>query len=393
MSDRTDVLDLLATHRPPYFEDPGDLARRRGDLERAISAPLPQGFSSFPPSRAGLLRRSRPLTIGIAAAATVAAVTGGSTALFAKHNATGSPAVVSSALATGTKGQWLVLSTESTSFTQANLNGKNFNLRQVDKRETWLPQQAKKANFTSRTTTIGLADAKAKTIWNAAGSPKEVPTGEVKNGRFVANGTIAVSSTSHENSIHNADYSTGAADHTCAGGDQCTKLYGDPKAAVKRLTASVAKSFEERGTTAETVPDAKDGSTTLPVPDSVHRSNITFNDVRDMIADPAPRATRLALVRQLDVAHVKKIGLVKDTKGRSGMGYISTGGSSKGTRWEERLIIDGKTGTLLADESRYYTSKTTPPKAPSESTVYLGIRWSNATPPRSNQKNADGTQG
>ena len=85
MSDHIDVMDLLATSRPAYFDDPGDLRRRRDDLERAISAPLPAGFSSAPVSRIGYLRRSHPFVIGIAAAATIAAVTAGSMVVSAKR--------------------------------------------------------------------------------------------------------------------------------------------------------------------------------------------------------------------------------------------------------------------------------------------------------------------
>jgi hypothetical protein len=398
MRNHTDVIDLLATSRPAYFDDPGDLRRRRADLERAISAPLPQGFSSAPVARTGFLRRSHPLTIGIAAAATIVAVTAGSMVVSSKKDQKGSVASGGTAVASAPKGKYLLVTSESHDLAPAKVNGKTIKVDSMTKDQEWIPRHSEDASYSASTSRQVMADPEATQAWKSAGSPTKILMGN-------AVGKNDTKLTYTMRPLDNASGTEVGVNHTtsteagCGTLDQCARFPATEKGAVQRfntLAAAAAKWDLQTRKSLETdgVPENNNRPAKPATEDEKAAivARATYRIAEGLLNSPISPAARVAILGELDrIAGITKIGPVKDQKGRTGVGFTTITNDE-----ESRMIVDTKTGQLLASELR----KTKPggldswlkPTDIYQSTVYLGMKWTNANPPKPNIKHPDGTE-
>jgi hypothetical protein len=400
MRDHTDVMDLLAAGRPAYFDDPGDLERRRTDLERAISAPLPPGFSSAPSARSGYLRRSHPLVIGIAAAATIAAVTAGSMVVSSKQDSEGSPAGGGLAVATAPKGKFLVLSSEEHHLGPAKLNGKVIKVDSFSESQEWIPRRSEDSGYSVTTSRDVLADAQEREAWKNAGSPTKLATAVPGKGekKLTFNGTTTIDA-APETQVGRDE----AAKTACGTVDECARFPADAEGAVKRYNAIAEKAANWNLQTQKSLEadgDPENGNRPGKPATEAQKAQIVADAKIETIASllnaPISAKARMAIYRQLEtIPGIEKLGPIKDQRGRTGMGYITS------VRWDEvmeaRMIIDPETGQYLAHELRQKSPDQDPlytwlePTDIQQSTVYLGMKWTNATPPKPNVEHADGT--
>ena len=396
MRQRTDAMARLAASRPAYFDDPGDLQRRRSDLEQAISAALPPGFSSAPVTRTGVLRRSRPFTIGLAAAATVAAVTSATTVIFNQKTGHSAAAAATAAHPTG---RFLVDSSESHYLTPIKVNGEVLKLDEVSATQSWSPRSPQGRGITVETTRNVLADEHSRETWNRAGSPTKVPSATPGKGEdhltfdlSVSLGAVPKTEVSTSNAVVRFD--------GCGDMDQCARFPADTEGVTRRFNALVDARFTgnretQRDLEKDGSPD--DGSPVAHVPDSTIRARATFDTARQVLNAPITASARRTIVHLLETGPgIRKIGPVKDQQGRTGTGFTQTSTSPDAVT-ESRLVIEAGTGRLLAEEERTL-STTNPlytwlkPTDIVQSVVHLGLSWTDADPPKPKIKHyPDGT--
>lgn len=110
-----------------------------------------------------------------------------------------------------------------------------------------------------------------------------------------------------------------------------------------------------------------------------------FSGAIDVLTLPVTPQVRASVYRILaGLPSVRNLGQASDIKGRSGNAVAINWNSSEGQQ-EDRLIIDGKTGNLLAEESRLLKpiAKITwlKPTDVASTTVFTRTGWTDDTPP------------
>jgi hypothetical protein len=110
-----------------------------------------------------------------------------------------------------------------------------------------------------------------------------------------------------------------------------------------------------------------------------------FSNAVDVLTVPTTPAVKASAYRILAGLHsVRNLGGVTDVKGRAGNGVALQWRGTRGVE-EKRLVIDTKTGSLLAAETRLLkpikTMSWLKPTDVAETTVITRAGWTDATPP------------
>jgi hypothetical protein len=398
------------------------------DLLRSLGTDLEPADSPLPPSLQRLdvtgksgrswSMKGSGVAMGLSAAATVAAVTlvatgalsgsttgepvtaapaapGSASTGSAKASAGGTTASTKlngsqvlllaaerSAAGPATTGKYWRVQTESHDVERAKVKGRTLKIDSGLGEDLWYSSSAARTERLVETQSPPLpADSKEEAIWKRAGSPKKVDVYLVdQNGESdVWKATLGATSTQVIERPADRVRGQFRVNGHWASLKEVRQLPSDPtklrKAMLKEFAAAV-ESGKPAGRAGKLAEDADDWT----------QDRWLFSNASEILTLPVTPAVRSAVYQILaDLPHVRNLGPSVDRTGRTGNTVAISWRGPVGQQ-EDRMIIDDRTGLLLATESRILKPiKVMSWIAPSDayaSTVYTRAEWTDATPPK-----------
>jgi hypothetical protein len=391
MNDQLDLLQQLATARPAYLDAPADPHVRQAHLSRALSEPG-LGLGDGRTRRPMHLRPGARLVFGLTAAASVAALAVVTTGV---HGSTSPPVTGSTrsgrlaggqgqpdsaskilllaadqVLTAPASGKYWRTATELVSLDLAGPGKDPYRMRYTGPEEDWA---ARSDSATSWGVGHGFSYAPAtaadRAAWKRDGSPKTLSVHEVDpNGKETRLNGVAV------NDKHlTVDPVNPASEVFNIGGKDISmhavrRLPSDPA----ELTTVLMRNYQGSGIT----PKGKV---------SVSKDQWLFSTATDVLTLPVAPEVRASAYRILaGLKSVQNLGSVSDLKGRTGNAVAIDAAYSEGLS-QIRLVIDPKTGLLLAQETRIIKPVAAmswlKPSDVWQATVIDSAGWTNDKPP------------
>jgi len=399
MSPQPDVMNLLEAARPVHLDPMPDSQRRQNDLARALAEPTQL-------SRGGTRRAIRPIRViyGLTAAAAVAAIavatTNGPTEPVSGPSATGSSADSESAsqilltaanqvLTSSTSGRFWRTTSDIYGLDLAGPAKAPYVIRSGDREQNWVARSDSNPSWGAHQ---GLGrkplSAADKAAWKADGSPTTFAVHESgRKGDTIAN--LPGAPTKQVVDLFNPDSEVFFVGHSLTM-RAVRALPADQTALRTFLLTDLARNMKVRDQKHGVM--AANGQSTGA---ALTEDEWLFSTATDLLTLPVAPEVRASAYRIMaGLKGVKSLGSVKDVTGRTGKAVAVRGSDANGV-FETRIVINAKSGLLMADEIRY----TKPAAALSwlkptdvfQTTVVTDIGWTNDKPPAKTKYVPSGT--
>jgi hypothetical protein len=390
MNDQLDVLQQLATARPAYLDAPADPQVRQAHLSQALSEPG-LGLGDGRTKRPMHLRPGARLVFGLTAAATVAAITvvttgvHGSTSPPVASTQTAQPATgqtedVSASkilllaadhvLTAPASGKYWRTSTELVSLDLAGPDKDPYRMRYSGPAQDWAARSDSASSWSvGHGFTYTPATAADRAAWKRDGSPKTLSIHTIgKDGKADRLNGVPVTDKEYVVDRNNPDssvFSIGGKDISM---HAVRRLPSDPA----ELTTVLMRNYQGTGYTPKGMV-------------KVTKDQWLFSSATDVLTLPVAPEVRASAYKILaGLTSVQNLGSVTDLKGRTGNAVAIDESYSEGVS-QIRLVIDPKTGLLLAQETRVVKPVAAmswlKPTDVWQATVIDSAGWTNDKPP------------